>query len=363
MKQRNRVFLWTSVALIGCGIALFIWKQSPPSSVRTDSVKGKSPSIAPMTTLVQSALPSISPRFSKMSPQERDLILDKIKRQDSLTIYHTWIECGGADSDLMKQGTIGTILWGALRYKGPNGEVYKEMSKFIADGSNSTLDRAQLIGILSQAKTKDALAILLQVAAMLQEKDLQTIAFRSIGAAGEIWGDGTFHEELSPALERAWRETQNPNLLASVAVAMAKVGAPSGVDLLISSALASGFQDEIRANAAREALGEMLNSSAVPVLSARLSNETPTDTASVLASSTLVAIGDEIAAKALLNWLQNANESVAQLAHDYTIQTRTPAQLEAWELALNPAVPFRSEKNREAIRTGLAEFHKSRKSE
>jgi hypothetical protein len=59
-----------------------------------------------------------------------------------------------------------------------------------------------------------------------------------------------------------------------------------------------------------------------------------------------------------LNWLQNADESAAPFVHDYIVRAKSQALLNAWESALSPSVPFRSEKNREAIRAGLNEYHK-----
>ena len=358
--KRSRQICWAIVvSLFGCAIEPASG-QSPP---RTGSQKSEPPSAAPAVVQNQSAGPTgakANPRktFSDMSVSERNRILDEIRKKDLVSFFHTWIESGQSDPTM--QQTIGFIFAGALREKPPDREVFEQMRRFISDSSNPGGDRSQLIGVLGSAKTKDALDLLLQLALTLPDKEFQRIVFRSIRSAGGMWEDGTFHAELSPALERVWRESQNPELVASVAFAMAKVGAPSGVELLMSSALAPGPQDDFRASAAREALAEMLNSDAVPTLSARLANDTPTDTASILASSTLLAIGDEIASKAILNWLQNADESAAPLAHDFVARTRTPAQLEAWESALNPAVRFRSEKNREAVRVGLAEFHKSR---
>ncbi len=101
----------------------------------------------------------------------------------------------------------------------------------------------------------------------------------------------------------------------------------------------------------------MFNPNAVPPLAARLASQPVGSSGSKLVSDRLARITTPAAAKALLNWLQEVDESASAMAHDYVVATTSPAQLQVWESALNPAVPFRSEKNREAIRGGLAEFH------
>jgi hypothetical protein len=140
---------------------------------------------------------------------------------------------------------------------------------------------------------------------------------------------------------------------------MARIGAPSSIELLISSALDSTSQRNSQALLAQRALPEVLNPDAVTTLSTLLVNQPPTSAVSKLASSTLANMVDATSASALVNWLQNADSSAAPLAHDSVLLTRAPAHLAAWESALIPAVPFRSEKNREAIRTGLAEYRKN----
>jgi hypothetical protein len=61
----------------------------------------------------------------------------------------------------------------------------------------------------------------------------------------------------------------------------------------------------------------------------------------------------EPATEALVAWLQTADASAATLAWEYTSQTAYP---KIWQAALDPAVPFHSEQNREAIRKALAPY-------
>jgi len=195
--------------------------------------------------------------------------------------------------------------------------------------------------------------MLLDLAATLPQPDLQDAAIASLASLGGLGN----HEDLAPTLNQAWRTSGNTNLklLRNVSFAMAQVGAASSIELLLSSALDPSGLDESHRQAARNALAsaDIVNDDAVQPLAARLSNDTPTNEGSKLASATLMSMQGAPATRALLAWMQTAVSS--PFAHDLAAHTQDP---EVWQAAMNPAVPFRSESNREAIRKGLAD-HKA----
>jgi HEAT repeat protein len=213
---------------------------------------------------------------------------------------------------------------------------------------------------LGQAKTREALDTLIQVATGQASAELKPFAIKAIRAAGGLWGDGTFHEELSPALERVWRESNDEELLLSVSAAIAKIGAPGGIELLLSSVRATNSPESSRSRAVQLALAEVINPRAVPPLAAMLGSQPPTGAPGIMAGSALVAIGDAAASKALIDWIRDADASAAGSVRAYVLRTRHPAMLQAWESALDSTVVFRSEANRDAIRSGLDEFHRNR---
>jgi len=375
MKKQNRLILWAVVILLCCGIVLWVGRKSTRVHERPLGVASKSPSIAPTPAPNQNAVVPIaatnqgvvttnaaasSPRkFVDIGILEQEAIMSEIRKQDLASIFRMWIEARHVDDDLMKQASLGSALAYVMRERMPSPDLLEQIRAFIADSSNSINERAQLLAALGRAATKESMDVLIQAATTLSDKQMRQAAFEQIRSAGAYAqrGDGAFHEELSPALEQVWRESQDQGLLPSIAVAMAKVGAPSGIELLLSSAL-DGSPNDLRTQVAqRSLLQEVLNPHAVPTLSALLVNQPPTSAASRLASGALANMVDAASAKALLNWLQSADAGAAPLAYDYVVRTRAPAQLAAWESALDPIMPFRSEKNREAIRAGLAEYH------
>jgi hypothetical protein len=258
----------------------------------------------------------------------------------------------------MKQLHLSSTFAGALQERAPSPEFLSQLHDFIEDKSNSSSERQLLIGDLGDAATKQTQDLLILIATASSDKETSQAAAGSISKAGTGRG-GTNQEELSPGLDRVWRESRDPNLLHCVASAMAQVGASSSMELLLSSALAKDGADDMRKQAALDALElcTILNDRAVPPLAARLSDQSPTSMASRLAGATLARISRPAAAQALVAWLQSANATAAPLVHDYLFRTQ---YAEIWEAALDPKVPFRSEQNREAIRTSLAQLKAGR---
>jgi HEAT repeat protein len=237
-----------------------------------------------------------------------------------------------------------------LQKRPPDAEFYAQLQKFIADDSNSRNERGELLlNILGIPQTKESLDLLIQTATTSPDEGIRNTAISAIRSINLC------KEELSPALELVWQDSHDQYLLIATAVAMAKVGAPSGIKLLLSSALATDPQSDQRKQAALNALPEARNPHAVPILTDLLANQPPTSESSKLASSILAEMVFPVAAKSLVNWLQTADASAAPLALSYAVNARTPTLLQACQAALDPSVPFRSEQNREAIRTGLAQ--------
>jgi hypothetical protein len=293
-----------------------------------------------------------------MRVSERMAILDKIRKGDLLSIFQAWIDAERVEHDQRKHNSLSTILTGALHERTLSPEFLAEMRAFINDPANSEQDRAVLVSVLGEAQRKETTEVLLDMADHPPAKEIEPNVLASLGMAGIL---NNQDESLSPTYERVWREAGpgNEDLLRSVACSMARLGAPSSMEMLLTAALAPAGQDDARKRAARYALAAVtvLNDHAVPTLATRLSNDTPTGEASQLAVTILFKMQGAIANQALVAWVQNANASAAPLALDLVTNGQSP---EIWQAALSPAVPFRSEQNRQAIRQGLAAYRAGR---
>jgi len=323
--------------------------QAQPAPIANQTSAATQNQAASSTTLVGAAR-----KFSSIPPLERSALLMQIRKQDLLSILQLWLDAGRIDHDLMKQSALTTTLIFAMRERAPNPELLVRMQGLLEDKGSTSQEKAGVLGILAGAATKESVDLLLSAATSLADEELRRIAVSDVGQVGIAVGGG---QRLSPALERVWRESDDRALLISVAEAMAKIGSSSGVELLISAVLTGGGADETRKFAARSALPDIYKKDSVPPLAARLVDQTSDSDAAKLVAPLLVRVGDASASAAVVTWLRGVSEDATPLIRERLFQeTRTPAMLAAWKAAIDPAVAFRNELNREAIRAGLVSY-------
>jgi hypothetical protein len=373
MTNQNKITLGIVTVLLCLGLALWRRQELRPARALPESPANPAPSAGPVPVPspvapapVQSGpgpgtVAVAQRKFGDMDVSERNAILAQIEKMELPAIFQAMLDAGRVEQDFRKQNSIQMILAYALRGKSPSPEFLAQLRAFLEDHSNSAFERTVLVlGVLQEASTKESVNLLIEEAIHSPDNDMRRLATGSIAGVNAGWGDGIYHEEISPALERAWRESSDQGLLLSVALAMVKAGAASSVELLLDAALAPEGNDTVRQRLALDVLNSktVLNPHAIPPLVSRLANQPPTSPSSRLASHVLAQMnGVQPATRALIDWLQSADASASPLARDLVVHTRDPAM---WQTALDPAVLFRSEENREAIRAGLAAYHAGR---
>lgn len=294
-----------------------------------------------------------------MSVLEEQAVMAEIKKGDLPAIFQAMLDAKRVENDSRKQMHLKTVFAGAFMRKKPSPEFVEQMYGFIINPANLEFERELLIGALESAGTKETLDLLLRVANTAPGKKMRNSVAALSGVASS---SNLRRSELSPTLERTWRETSNPTLLRSTSTAMAKIGTPSSVELLLSAALATDDRDKARQQAAYEALKEVYKSSAVPPLAARLANQPPTSEVIVLVAPILATNGAPEAQQALVDWLKGRAEDATPLIHDLIRQRILVDPVKsAWGAALDPSVPFCNEQNRKAIRDALDAYRAGRK--
>ena len=274
----------------------------------------------------------------------------EIAKQDLPAIFRAMLDAERVEHDDLKQMHLQTTFTNALTIKKPTPEFLEQMYEFIINPANSKFERDLLIGALEGAATKESVDLLLRVASTATDKKIRTSAATLAG----VGAGGRGGPELSPMLERTWRETSNPTLLRSTASGMAEIGTPSGIELLLSAALATDDRDKERQIAAKAALEKVYLRDAVPPLTARLANQPPTSEAVKLVAPILARINGPAASEALVGWLRGRPENAAPLVQDLILQRMLGDPFEsAWATAIDPAVSFSNEENRKAIRDAL----------
>lgn len=297
--------------------------------------------------------------FRALSVTERNALLSEIRRRPLREIFDLWQRAGTIENDLMKQGAIATAMAYALRQQNPPQGFLDDMWHYVVDPQNSLRERSSVIGIFGGAKTVDGIEFVLKAAGNVPDVQLRRIANEQIASTGDLWGDGSYHEERSPPLERAWQTTSDPDLLSRIAISMSKIGAHSAMDTLLSAALDDSQSNSVHKRAALFGLEEVYSRNATQPVASLLACQDSANDASALASKLLVKIGDEVAAKALTSWFQKADASAVELAATSVARTRTPDLLDAWKALSASNQAFRSEEIRTAIREALKRYNRS----
>jgi len=139
-------------------------------------------------------------------------------------------------SELQQIPIIGSLLAERLR-KNPEPSVYRGIADLINDPKIPVEHKALLLDLLAEIATPDSLTQLLNLAAQEVESPMYIFILQAIAHIGDNLWDGQFHEELSPILEAAWSNPENndESLLYAIATAIAKVGAPNGINKLLKS--------------------------------------------------------------------------------------------------------------------------------
>lgn len=380
MKIKNKFILGVLGLALVAAIALWAHKRTSLRLSRSSNSDNQIESLASVPENVQPAVqqPRSGPptpilpqpagasndlsrpkRFDQMDVFGRRAIKSEIGKQELPAIFKAMLDAERVEHDDLKQMHLQTTFANALRVKKPSPEFLEQMYGFLVNRANLEFERHLLIGALEEASTKESVDLLLRVAKTAPDQEMRGAAATLSGVASSSMNP----PELSPMLERTWQETSNPTLIRSTATAMAKIGTPSGIELLLSAALATDKRDEARQQAAYYALQQTYRHDAVPPLAARLANQPPDSEAVKLVAPVLARIGDATAGKALVDWLQGRSENAAPLIDDLIRQRWLTNPFEAgWAAALDPALPFKNEENRKAIREALNAYRAGRTS-
>jgi hypothetical protein len=357
-KHQNLLLAFVIFAALAGG--LWTWKNQTLSPSIEASLPSNPPSLdrasMPQQTSVAQPNAASAPvvagaaprKFIDMTARESREILRQIKATDADELLRLFLDAGRIDQDPMKQSALQGRLTGALMGKKYAPDFIERMKRFVMDAANSKLERGLVTSAFASARTKEGAEFVLWVVA--NHTDLEVRA----GAISNIRGLGGSQPYLPAMIEPLWRESNDADLLKAVAEALAREGAPSSIELLLPAVAASDGEDDKRRMAAFWAVPKIYTANAVPALESAMKNTPPGSKMNAIALSTLGQIGDKSAARAVINWLQVADKSAAPLVADWVGRASGSGNLPAAEAALNPAVSFRSEENREAIRAALA---------
>lgn len=159
-------------------------------------------------------------------------------RQDAYDLWRRWLRL--VEQRAYQQIPIANAMLAESLRSGGGAEIYQEVANLLRDGNLLFQIRSQLVELLGEIATPEALALLLDLADQGMESPMYAPALNTISHIGENRWGGRFHEELSPLLEQTWKSMASSDwpYLVAVTRAIVGIGAPSGIALLLD-ALAS----------------------------------------------------------------------------------------------------------------------------
>jgi len=291
--------------------------------------------------------------FSEMAVLERGKIMKEIREKDINAIFQHFLDAGRVENDPMKQGAVQNYLAYALRDRPPNPVFLKKLQEFIESDEASKFERKMALGALSFAATKETVGLLIHEALNLKDKELRDSAVACVRDVGDIVSGTLEKDDFTPKLTAMWFATNDPKTMLSTAQSIGRIGSASGVEVLLSAALAPDGKDDARREKAAYGLLKVTQATAVPPLAAILEKYPPGSQENTVAFRTLNQIRDKTAAEAVLKWLQTADSSAVPLVTSWYSAARSRPQMEAVQAVLDAKAPFRSEEIRKAFRAGL----------
>ncbi len=229
----------------------------------------------------------------------------------------------------------GGLLAERLR-QAPDPAIYQEMAMLLNDPGLPLASKNLLIGLLGEIATVEAMTELMLVAQQGNEFPLYLASLQAISQmAANRWG-GRFHDELSPSLELAWQDMQGQDsaYAATLAKAIASVGTPGGVGILLDALTDPSRQvnvDEtlrLKQKSAFAAIPEIRNPAAIETLSQHVSGDSLGAPGFEVSGLALATMGVPEATEQLLNWSETAPAAAASRIEDWFSKVQDSASVD-----------------------------------
>lgn len=249
--------------------------------------------------------------------------------RDSLALWQQWQKLM-TQNDYQQIPIVNAKLAEQL-HKHSNTQVYQEINGLLAQPTIPLQNKALLIDLLTEIATPQALSQLLNLAQLGNTDPLYMLVVQAISRIGDNRWNGKFHEELSPVLETAWLNATDTNetFLNALGSAIAKIGAPQGVNellLAVTSKTVIPLTDKkadtetIKQEVAFEAIPKVRNPAAVPVLKTWLTQEPVGNPGFELSGAALTEINSPKATEALVDMAKTAPDDAARNVQEWLTQ-------------------------------------------
>ncbi len=217
----------------------------------------------------------------------------------------------------------------------PDPQVYHKIRQLLTQTDIPDSHKAMTLDLLSELSTPESLTLLIDLAEQSGDSPLLFFVLQAISRIGENRWEGRFHEELSPVLEKAWSNPKmnNKAFLSAIGRGLSTVGAPKGVESLLSSLLDSDEAttnelNRIKQEVALTVIPEITNPNAIEVLSP-IMEQAELDTAALeIAGSALANISTPQATEKLIDWATNTSAEGARVLETWLLKINDSASIE-----------------------------------
>lgn len=339
MRRSPLVLLYVMLIVVTMGpTSISLALMEPPASLGAGIPDGRTP----LTTVEQrqtyyDQLLGLGPEVLWRHWQEVDLAGDSVRSQLVIFALAQRIRVGGGE------------------------EVYQQVRALLQRRDIDVGQRIRVAQMMSEMATPEAAAVLVEVARSAAEPPFEVAARNALVTMSDNRWQGRFHTELSPLLEAAWLESGSDSRLAhALALALAKVGAESGVELLLRAVADTGQSVKAissgpsgRAAAAFAATSSIRNPEALPVLTRYFRTTKPMDAAFVASGEALASMGHPKATRILRQWVESAPDEAAGLVSRWVGRARDQQSMQLWREAVIQQAPFGSPQVHERVKEVL----------
>jgi hypothetical protein len=300
--------------------------------------------------------------LAQQSVEARMKFASELEGKSSAELFDVWRIEVKAKRDPLKLDFVADALATRLRdVRTDSFPVLREIQQFFMDSGNDDYSRWRLAQILSQAATRETLAVLLElIEATHQPESRAWLLEQIVKSSQNNWG-GQFHEDFTDLLGKAWQSTtaQSDSAMA-LGFAIASVGSPDGLELLFSDIKDGGqtvreFEQKAddKAWVAFGSLEQVRNPAAIPFLSSKLSAIQSHDSiAASAAGYCLAKMGQPEATAVLLRWVRANPTDVGVFVTDWFMQMRDGGSVELVNTAVKGS-DFANHRNKDALSSAL----------
>lgn len=238
--------------------------------------------------------------------------------QNAFPLLEDWL-AATLEHNGMHAQQISLLLSEVLHhYSKPNEPIFQRVLQILNDSSIPSTVKFALLEIINRAATPSSLRFLIDLSKQNLSMDVKQAVVRAISQTGDYFWAPQSLPVAVPMLLQTWGQSQDPEMLRAVSMALARTGNVAGVNQLLDSILIEGAtleqvreSKDARALAALDVISMIHNPELIPSVAHRLNGNNISIAEASLCTGILASMQDAYATQCLMEWAQNASDRYA----------------------------------------------------